>query len=105
MSKKVVSTYDEHVQSLTPRQRKKFEEGYKDFLLSELLAALMKEDEISVRELAKAAGISPTIVQGARSGSQKNITMNSFLKMMSKLGCSLVVEKGKDRFPLIMPHA
>jgi DNA-binding Xre family transcriptional regulator len=105
MSKKIVSTYDEYVQSLTAREKKKFEEGYKDFLLSELLLALMKEDEVSVRELAKAAGISPTIIQGIRSGTQTNLTMQSFLKIMTSLGCALVVEKGKDRFPLIMPHA
>ena len=63
----------------------------------------MQEDDISVRELAKAAGISPTIVQGVRSGTSQNVTMQSFFKMMNALGCSLVVEKDKLRFHLELP--
>jgi DNA-binding Xre family transcriptional regulator len=98
--KKIQSTYDEYVQSLTKAQRKKFEEGYREFLLSELLLALMKEDAVSVRRLAKAAGISPTIIQSVRAGTQQNITINSFLKILKTLGCSLVVEKEGNRFPL-----
>lgn len=105
MNKKVVSTYDEHLKGMTKARRKKFDEGYHELLLSELLIAIMKEDDVSVRELAKAAGISPTIVQGVRSGTNQNVTMQSFFKMMSALGCSLVVEKNKARFPLELPKS
>ena len=98
-NKKVLSSYDEHVQSLSKAKRKKFEEGYRDLLLSELLIALMKEDEISVRELAKAAGISPTIIQGVRSGAQQNLTMQSFFKILKALHCSITIETGKSRYP------
>jgi DNA-binding Xre family transcriptional regulator len=105
MNKKVLSTYDEHIKNMSKARRKKFDEGYRELLLSELLIAVMQEDEVSVRELAKAAGISPTIVQGVRSGTSQNITMQSFLKMMKALGCSLVVEKNKLRLPLELPKA
>jgi len=40
MNKKTKSTYDEHLESLTPKQREEFERGYRDHLLSELLIAL-----------------------------------------------------------------
>lgn len=105
MNKKVLSTYDEHLKGMTKNRRKNFEEGYRDLLLSELLIAIMQEDEISVRELAKAAGISPTIIQGVRSGKNSNVTMQSFFRMMNALGCSLVVEKNSLRFPLELPKS
>jgi len=51
------------MEAKTPAQRKKYEEGYRDFLLSEMILAAMEEDDISVRKLAKLANVSPTIVQ------------------------------------------
>ena len=93
MSKKQKSTYDRFVESMTPRERKKFEEGYKDFLISEMLIAAMEQDGISVRELAKEAGVSPTIIQGIRSGTRENITVKSLLKVLGALGYKLKAEK------------
>lgn len=49
------TTYDRFMANKTPAQRKKFEKEYRDFVLSELLIALMKEDEISIRLLARQA--------------------------------------------------
>jgi len=64
----------------------------------------MEEDEVSVRKLAKAADISPTIIQGLRSGSKKNITINNFLTILKVLGCSLVIERKGRRFPINLPY-
>ena len=97
MTKKIKSTYDEFVESLSEKEKKEFEEEYRELVLSELLIALMEEDNISVRKLAKEAGISPTVIQGIRSGTKKNITMLNFLKILKILGCSLVAEKGANR--------
>jgi len=66
MNKKIKSTYDEHIESLSPKRLKKFKEGYKDFALSELILAIMEQDEISVRKLAKIAGVSPTVVHNGQ---------------------------------------
>ncbi len=85
---------------MSESERKDFEKEYKDLLLSELLIALMKQDMISVRQLAGAVGISPTIVQGIRSESRKNVSMRSFLKILRGLGCKLVIEKDKHRFAI-----
>ena len=103
MSKKVKSTYDKHIESLTAKEKKEFERGYKEHLLSELLIALMEQDGISVRKLAKEAGISPSNIQGIRSGEKENITMRSFLRIMKALGGSVVVEKNGNYFPIDMP--
>lgn len=94
------TTYERFMTNKTPAQRKKFEKGYRDFVLSELLIALMEEDEISVRLLAKEAGLSATLIQGIRSGTKENITLQSFLKIMQALGCSLVIKKDKHSYPL-----
>lgn len=86
MVKKVKSTFEEFMEAKSPRQRKKFEEGYKELALSELILALMERDEISVRKLAKIAGVSPTIVQEMRSGLKKNYSLESFYKILKTLG-------------------
>ncbi len=100
MKKQVSSTHDEFIQSMTPKQKKAYDEGYRNFLLSELLLAIMQNDAVSVRELAKEAGISPAIIQGIRSGEKQNITTQSFFKILQALGCSLIVQKDKQIFPL-----
>lgn len=86
MNKKVKSTSDKFIDSLSPKELKEFNEGYKNFALSELILALMERDEISVRKLAKIAGVSPTIVQEMRSGLKKNYSMESFYKILKTLG-------------------
>lgn len=51
----------------------------------------MKQDHISVRRLAAAAGVSPTIIQGLKSGSKTNITVDILSKI---LACSKTGEFG-----------
>jgi transcriptional regulator with XRE-family HTH domain len=92
------STYDQHLKSLSPKELKEYKKGYQEFLLSELVIAAMQEDEISVRKLAKTAGISPTIVQEIRAGKRKNLSLQSFFKILDALGYSFILEKaGKNR--------
>jgi len=101
MSKKIKSTSDEFIESLSPKKLKAFKEGYKDFALSELILAIMEQDEISVRKLAKIAGISPTVVQAMRSGSKKDFSMQSFFKILRGLGCKkFMVEFHGQLIPL-----
>ena len=86
MTKKIKSTSEKFIESLSPKELKEFEEGYKNFALSELILALMERDDISVRKLAKIAGVSPTIVQEMRSGLEKNYSLESFYKILKTLG-------------------
>ncbi len=96
--KKPLSTYDEHIQGLTKKELTAYKKGYQDFLLSELVIAAMQEDDVSVRALAKAAGISPTIVQEIRTGKRKNLSLQSFFKILDALGYSFILEKpGKNK--------
>ncbi len=67
MTKKIQSTHDKFMASMTEEQKREYEEEYTNLLIEEMIAAAMESDEVSVRKLAKAAGLSPTIVQGARS--------------------------------------
>ena len=70
MSEKPLSTFDRMMQNPACQQR--FEEGYKEFLLSELVHAMMDDDEVSVRKLAQEIGVSPTTIQNVRSGKQNH---------------------------------
>ncbi len=101
MSKKIKSTTDEFVESLNKTERKQFDAQYRELLLSELMLAAMEQDDLSVRKLAKLAGLSPTVIQAMKSGSKKDFTLQSFFKVLKGIGCSkLIVELNGEQIPL-----
>lgn len=99
--KTVKSTYDEYVDSLSPKRKKEFNEDLKNFALSEFILALMEKDEVSVRKLAELADVSPTVVQAMRSGINKDFTLQSFFKVLNGLGCKkFIIEHNGELIPL-----
>lgn len=97
MSKRrVLSTYEREMKN--PAFNKAFKESYKKLLFSELLIALMDDDEKSVRKLAEEANLSPTIIQALRSGKQHDIRMSNFISIANAFGYKIYIEKGNDRF-------
>lgn len=87
----ILTTYDQLIQD--PKRKARIEKEYRELLLSELLIALMEEDHVSIRKLATAARISPSIVQDIRSGKKENITLKSFSNIAAALGYGIVLEK------------
>lgn len=100
MSKKTLTTTEKFLKSLTPKQRKQFDKEHKEFLISEMILAAMEQDQISVRKLAELAGVSPTIIQGIRAGTRKNVTVKTLSKILHIFGYSLVMQKGDMRLPI-----
>jgi DNA-binding Xre family transcriptional regulator len=82
--KKGKSTYEAFIED--KKQKTLLDEEYQALLVSELLLAAMEEDHISVRKLAAAAGVSPTIIQGLRSGKKTNITVDTLSKILDAIG-------------------
>jgi hypothetical protein len=103
-NKKIKSTIDTFIESLSPKEKKAFDEEYKDLLLSEMILAAMEEDKISVRRLAKLAGVSPTVIQGMRSGINKDFNMGSFFKVLNGLGCKVLIERNGHQISLDLTH-
>lgn len=77
MKKQAASTYEEFQED--PKQKKLLEKEYNALLVSELLLAAMGRDDISIRKLAVAAGVSPTIIQGLRTDKRFNLTLETFI--------------------------
>ena len=92
------STYDELMSD--PEFKRSFEMEYRELLLSELMHAMMAEDQASVRELAREVGISATTIQNLRSGKQNDIRLNNFMGIAEACGYHLVLEKNHSRIPL-----
>ena len=88
MKKKNKSTYDEFIED--KEEKTLLDEEYKELLLSELLIAAMEHDHISVRKLASAAGVSPTIVQELKSGVKTNITIDTLSKILDAVGYQII---------------
>ena len=86
------STYEKEMEN--PKFRKLSEKEYGELVLSGLILAMMAEDNISVRKLAKQIGVAPSVVQSVRSGKHKNITLKTFIKMIAALGGEIAVKRG-----------
>ena len=98
MTRKNLSTFDQEMKD--PDFKKSFEEGYKEFLWSELIVDLMEEAQKSVRGLATEAGLSATIIQNLRSGKQDDLKMKNFINIAEACGYHLVLEKGSHRIQI-----
>lgn len=96
--KKKSSTMDRWLKK--PGFKKSFDKEYKDFLLSELVHAIMAEDNKSVRVLAEELGVSKTVIQNIRSGEQTDMKLSNFLKMTHAYGFNVVLEKGDQRIAI-----
>lgn len=94
MKRKANSSYEEFIED--DEQKELLDKEYKELLLSELLLAAMECDHISVRKLAVAAGVSPTIVQGLRSGSRTNITIDTLSRILDALGYQIIFTPKSD---------
>lgn len=97
-TKKHKSLYEREMEN--PQFRRFFEEDYKKLVLSELILAMMAEDHISVRKLAKEVGIAPSVVQSVRSGKHSNMTLKNFIKLITALGGEVTIKKGKEYLPV-----
>ncbi|HOE09368.1 MAG TPA: XRE family transcriptional regulator, partial [Treponemataceae bacterium] len=66
---------------------------YADFLLSEFVLEQMEKENISIRTLAKKAGVSPTIIQKIRSKDAEKINYRTFSSVLNSLGYRINIEK------------
>lgn len=83
------STCEEFVTSLSQAAKRKFDAEYQELVVSELILAIMEQDDISVM----------------RSGSKNDFSMQSFFKILKGLGCEkLVVERHGQSYPLDISH-
>jgi hypothetical protein len=100
MTKKVTTTTDRYLESLTPEERKQFDKEFRNFALSEMILAAMAKDALSVRKLAKLADVSPTIVQAMRSGKKDDFAIKSIFKVLDSLGFRILLEREGEITPL-----
>jgi len=78
------STFDQEMKNAAFRAV--FEKESAALEVSEFLAKQMAAQEISVRALAKLASVSPTIVQGIKSGKRRNIEYTTLRALTLALG-------------------
>lgn len=95
---KALSTYEKAM--LDPEFKKEYKKRYKQFVLSELVVALMASNHKSVRSLAKECGISPGAINKLRTGKQDDVMLTNFINITEACGYHLVLERGKDRIPV-----
>ena len=98
--KRPKSTFDREMKN--PKFRNLFEQEYRELVLSELIVAMMAEDKISVRKLAKEIGIAPSVLQSVRSGQHYNLTLKNFLKLITALGGEVRIKRHNRYIPVTL---
>jgi DNA-binding Xre family transcriptional regulator len=98
MTKKALSTFEREMKNA--KLKKAFDKSYKNFLLSELLIAIMEEDDVSVRDLAKEVGLSPTIIQRIRSGKQDDLKISNFVSIVRACGYKVLLVKNDEKIEI-----
>jgi len=86
------TTFDKFINS-NPKRKEKFDKEYNEFLLSEFVLEKMESENISVRKLAKKAGVSPTVIQKIRSKNAERINFRTFTNVLNTLGYKINIEK------------
>jgi DNA-binding Xre family transcriptional regulator len=86
------TTFDKFINS-NPKRKAKFEKEYNEFLLSEFVLEKMEAENISVRKLAKKAGVSPTVIQKIRSQKAARINFRTFTNVLNTLGYRINIER------------
>jgi len=86
------TTFDKLINS-NPKRKEKFEKEYNDFLLSEFILEKMEQEQVSVRTLAKKAGVSPTVIQKIRTKNAERINFRTFTNVLHSLGYKLNIER------------
>lgn len=97
-SAKSKSTYEKEMAN--PKFRKLFEKEYSELVVSELILAMMAGENVSVRKLAKEIGVAPSVIQSVRSGQHANMTLKTFIKLISALGGEVTVKRGEEYIPV-----
>ncbi len=100
MTKNSKSTTEEYLEAMSPAEKNDFDRELRKLALSEMVFAAMEEDEVSVRKLARIAGVSPTIVQAMRSGKKDDFNLKSVFKVLDSLGFRLLLERNGEIVPL-----
>jgi len=86
------TTFDKFINN-NPKRKAQFDKEYNEFLLSEFVLEKMEKEKISVRSLAKKAGVSPTVIQKIRSKHAERINFRTFTTVLNTLGYRINLEK------------
>jgi len=86
------TTFDKFINS-DPKEKELFEKEYNEFLLSEFVLEKMESEQISVRTLAKKAGVSPTVIQKIRTKNAEKINFRTFTNVLHSLGYRISIER------------
>lgn len=76
-----------------PEQKAIYDKEYNDFLLSEFMLKQMEAQNLSIRELAKKADVSPTVIQELRSKDSQKVNLTTFTSVLRCLGYQIKLEK------------
>ena len=77
-----LSTGDAFLQNLSPEGLRRYEQGYRDFLQSEMVISALQEDVADIQQLAKTAKVSSNVVRRIEPKKNNKVMLDEFLGMV-----------------------
>jgi len=98
VNKNIKSTFEKEMEN--EEFANAYRKEYQDLVLSELILAIMENDDKSIRQLAKEAGLSSTAIQKIRSGKSQDMRLKNFIGVVKACGFSIILEKDGHRISI-----
>jgi DNA-binding Xre family transcriptional regulator len=86
------TTFDKFINT-DPKEREIFDREYNNFLLSEFILEKMEEENMSIKDLAKKAGVPTAVMQKIKDKNVEKINYRSFENVLNSLGYKIKIEK------------
>lgn len=80
-----------------PEYQKDYDKEFVELAISEIMLAIMAEDQKSVRKLAELTGLSANAIQNLKSGKAKDVKLKNFMSILAACGYHIELVKGDKR--------
>ena len=95
INKKTGSVFDKWKDD--PEYQKDYGKEFSELAISELMLAIMADDQKSVRKLAELTGLSANAIQNLKSGKAKDVKLKNFMSILAACGYHMELVKGDRR--------
>lgn len=100
MANKNKSITEAFIESLSPQEKREYQQDYIELSLNELLHEAMQTTNINVRELAKISGVSSNSISDILKDEKEEVNMRHIVALLNSLGYKFFVEKNGETIAL-----
>ncbi len=97
---KYTSTAEVLIESLSPHDKREYQQDYIQLSMNELLHEAMQKNDINIRKLAKISGVSSDSISDILKDTKEEVNMRHIIALLNSLGYKFFVEKNGEAISL-----